>query len=194
MRTSAQTIYGPHTLRHFLPLLILAVGLAASPAIANEAECFQNESHLVIFQDRVDEVGAEFIIRPPARGKIACLFEPQAGDMRIGTPGDPLHYLALLGDYLVLTRSTGPDGDLVIYDLAGDTGTPVVDVPADDEVTVSEEITYWERTGGAIAETCPRYDEYMGYGFGAVTAEERVFDPATGEVTATGESRCSSTQ
>lgn len=193
MPTSVEIMDGSTTLR-LLPLLLLSAGLATVPAMANEAECFQNESHLVIFQDRVDEVGAEFIIRPPAHGKIACLFEPQHGDILVGGLDDPLHYLALMGDYLALTRSTGPDGDLVIYDLGGDTGTPVIDVPADDDVTMTDAITYWERTGEATAANCPRYDEYMGYGFGAVIAEERVFDPATGAVTATGERRCSSTQ
>ncbi|WP_140048912.1 hypothetical protein [Devosia lucknowensis] len=177
-----------------LPLLFLCACAAPVPVLASEAQCFQSKNHLVVFHDRIDEVGSDFIVRPPARGKIACVFDPTPDDRRIGAPGDPLHFLTLLGDYLILTRSTGPDGDLVIYDLSGASDEPVIDVPADDDVVVTEELTYWERTSDATSENCPQYEAYTSDGLGSVIAEERVFDPATGDVTETGNARCSATQ
>lgn len=182
-------------MRLIAPILATGFAFVAAPAFGQEAQCFQNESYLVIAQERVDEVGADFLVREPALGKIKCAFTEQSGDLRIGEPGNPLHYTGLAGYYLVLSRSTGPDGDVVIYDLRNIASGPLVDVPADDDVTIApQEITFWERTGEANADNCPRFAEYKGYGFGAVIAEERVLDVADGEVVQTGQMRCSSTQ
>lgn len=180
------------------PILLLAaafLGLTAMPALAQEAQCFQNEQYLVIAQERVDEVGADFIIRDPARGKIACVYEQREGDRLIGDPGDPLHYEGLAGQYLVLTRSTGPQGDLVVYDLTTDLFTPLIDVRAEDEITIADDsITYWQRLILGTAVNCPEYADNTGYGLGSMIYEERVFDLATVTVAATGRTRCSSTQ
>lgn len=172
-----------------------ALCLTMAPASAWELECYQNENYLVIAQERTDEVGADFLIRQPARGKFACAFEEQPGDARIGAPDDPLHYNALVGTFLVLDRSTGPDGDLVIYDLSEKPPARVIDVPADSEVTIEDgRITYWERVADGNAENCSEYAEYSKAGLGAVIAEGRVFDTASGAATATRKKRCSATQ
>jgi hypothetical protein len=171
-----------------------ALSLVTAPALAQEAQCFQNDQFLVISQERTDEVGADFLIRSPAKGKIKCVFEQHDGDVLLGAPDDPLHFAQLLGHYLVLTRSTGPDGDLVIYDLE-DPDAPVLDVPADDEISATEtELTFWERTVAGTAENCSDFAQYEEWGMGAVIAEEQVFNAADGSVTATGEKRCSATQ
>tara|TARA_R110002020_G_scaffold134603_2_gene300700 strand:+ start:5688 stop:6236 length:549 start_codon:yes stop_codon:yes gene_type:complete len=180
-----------------LPVMLIAAtfGLAATPALAQQAQCIQNDTHLVIAQQRSDEAGTDFIIRPPARGKIACRYEQHDGDILIGSPDDPLWYEALSGNYLILTRSTGPQGDLVIYDLATDPSTPLLDLPAADDLTIGEaEITFWERTIAGTAANCPQYAEHQGYGFGSVIVEQRIFDITTGQVRSTGASRCSNTQ
>ena len=180
-------------LRLILPAMLLV--LAAAPVAAQEAQCFQNEHFLVIFQDRTDEVGSDFIIRPPALGKVACTFETRNGDIRIGEAGDPLHFLGLAGPHLILSRSTGPDGDLVIYDLERSAFNPFIDVRADDEVTIeTDRVVFWERTMTGTETNCPEFSEYTGYGLGAVIAEERVFEVETRAVTSTGKTRCSSTQ
>ncbi|MGB3335928.1 MAG: hypothetical protein WBA73_01985 [Devosia sp.] len=180
------------------PMLLLAtviIALAATPALAQEAQCFQNDQYLVIAQERVDEVGADFIIRSPAKGKIACVFEEQAGDRRIGALDDPLHYEGLAGQYLVLTRSTGPQGDLVVYDLSTDLFAPLIDARAEDEVTITDEsITYWQHLILGTAVNCPEFAEHSGYDLGSMIYEERVFDLATVTIAATGNTRCSSTQ
>lgn len=168
------------------------LGFAVS-AQAQEAQCFQNEQFLVIAQERTDDVGTDFLVRAPAKGKIKCEFVEAEGDFSIGNPDDPLWYAGLAGKYLALTRSTGPDGDVVIYDL--DSRSKVVDVAADDDLAVDEDrVVYWERVAEGTDKTCPEFAEYQANGLGAVIAEERVFDATTGEIAKTGESRCSATQ
>lgn len=170
------------------------VALAATQAAtAQEAQCFQNGHYLVIAQERSESVGTDFIIRPPARGKIKCEFVPAQGDLLLDDRDEALWYAGLAGHYLALTRSTGPDGDVVIYDIA--TQTVVVDVPADDDLAVDEDgIIYWERVAQGTAENCPEFAEYDANGLGAVIAEERVFEVSSGAITASGDNRCSATQ
>jgi hypothetical protein len=177
------------------PALVISTLIPALPTLAQEAQCFQNEHYLVIAQQRIDAVGSDFIIRPPAQGKIACTFETRDGDIRIGEADDPLHFAGQAGPYLVLSRSTGPDGDLVIYDLDAGGFEPVVDVPADDEVTIDDQqVTYWERTDQGTADNCPDFAEHQSYGFGSVISEQRTFDVATGTISASGEWHCTNTQ
>lgn len=178
-----------------LPLLLAIAVVAATPTFAQEAHCFQNEQFLVIAQDRVDEVGTDFIVRPPAKGKIACVYEERESDQLLDRPGDPLHFEGLVGQYLVLTRSTGPQGDLVVYDLASDLYTPLLDVGAGDEITIADDsITYWQEAIRGTAVNCPSFDENTGYGLGSMIYEERVLDLATVTLSSTGSTRCSSTQ
>ncbi|MDB5614384.1 MAG: hypothetical protein JWQ22_2037 [Devosia sp.] len=171
------------------------LGLSAIPALSQEAQCFQNDQFLVIAQERTDEVGTDFLVRPPARGKIACVFEQQPDDMLIGSPDDPLWFEGLAGQYLVLTRSTGPEGDLVIYDLKTELFMPLLDVRADDELTISEtEVTYWPQLIGGTAVNCPSFAENTANGLGSMIYEERVLNLAALTVAATGKTLCSSTQ
>lgn len=176
-----------------LALAASMLALLAAPALAQEAQCFQNENFLVIAQERTEDVGMNILARAPARGKIKCEYAERAGDFVVNPDGDALWYQGLAGNYLVLTRSTGPDGDLVIYDLA--TQERFLDEPADAEVTIGEDkIVYWLRTKAGTAKNCPEFAEYSSNGLGAVIAEERVLDIASGEITATGEKRCTATQ
>lgn len=176
-----------------LALAASVFAVIAVPALAEEALCFQNESFLVIAQERTEDVGMDILARAPARGKIKCEYAEKAGDFIVNPDGEPFWYQGLAGDYLVLTRSTGPDGDIVIYDLANE--TVFIDEPADDEMTVADgSVTFWQRTRPGTAKNCPEYAEYTSNGLGAIIAEQRVLDIASGEVTSTGEKRCTATQ
>jgi hypothetical protein len=55
-------------------------------------------------------------------------------------------------------------------------------------------VTFWQRTKQGTAKNCREFDEYSSNGLGAVIAEERVLDVASGEIKATGEKHCSPTQ
>ncbi len=184
-------------LGHTLVFLLL---LCAAPAVAQEAQCFQNEQFLVVAQDRSDSAGMEILAREPARGKIKCEYAERDGDVVVnpvgqeGWPdGQPLWFEGLAGKYLVLTRSTGPDGDILIIDL--DEHQTIVDEAADDEITVSDDaVTYWMRVEAGTAKNCPQFEEFTSNGLGAVIAEEQVLDIGSGEIKSTGEKRCSATQ
>jgi hypothetical protein len=177
-------------------LLLLLAGLvvfAPLPSLAQEAQCFQDENFLVIAQERTDEVGTNFVVRPAVRGKFKCIYAPAEGDLVLDDPDDPLWYAGLAGDYLALTRSTGPDGDVVIYNLRS--LQIAVDVAADDDVTAtSEMISYWERTTPGSTGNCPEFADYTSNGLGAVLAEETVLDVESGKISRTGRNRCSATQ
>ena len=176
-------------------LASLMLGLTAMPTLAAEAQCFQSDQFLVIAQERFDEVGTGFIIRPPARGKIACRYEIGETDLVLSNPGDPLHYEQLIGQYLVLTRSTGPQGDLVVYDLTRDLYTPLLDVRAEDEIAITDQtVTYWQQLILGTEANCPDYAANTGNGLGSMIYEERILDLASVTVAATGRTRCSSTQ
>jgi len=176
--------------------LVAAFACFATPALAQDAQCFQNDKFLVIGQAYTDEVGSRFLVRAPEYGKIICDFRERQGDMLIGSPGDPLHYAGLAGRYLVLTRSTGPDGNVVIYDLENlDPMTPYIDIAADDQLTVDDRrVVYWARQEQGTAENCPQFAEAQSVGMDTVIANEVVLDTQTGDVAATGMSRCSMTQ
>jgi hypothetical protein len=177
-----------------LPLIAaLAFAAAAAPAYAQEAQCFQNETALVITRERTDDVGMDILVRAPARGKIKCEYRERAGDWIIGEPAEPLWYEGLAGNYLVLSRSTGPDGDIVIYDLVD--RSVLLDAPEDMSITIADDsVTFWQRTVPANEGNCPELAEYTANGLGAIIAEEQVLDVASGTIKATGQSRCSATQ
>lgn len=181
-------------MKNILALAAAMLGLSVIPAFA-QAECYQSDQFLVIAQQRLDEVGTDFIIRPPAKGKIGCLYEIADDDVVLSNPGDPLHFLQLAGQYLILTRSTGPQGDLVIYDLEDEWLMPLLDVRAEDEITVSgQSVTYWQQLIGGKPVNCPSFAENTAMGLGSMIYEERVLDLETLTVAATGETRCSTTQ
>lgn len=179
---------------HRLAFATAALFAATSlPALAEEAQCFQNDQFLVIAQERSEDVGTDILVREPAKGKIACVYAEQPGDYVVNPDGEPLWYEGLMGKYLVMTRSTGPDGNLVIRDL--ETQDLVLDEWVDDDVVLSStEVTFWQRFEDGNADTCPEYAEYTANGLGAVIAHEQVFDSERGTITATGAERCSATQ
>lgn len=179
--------------------LVAACGLAllATPAFAQDtvSNCYQSGPYFVIAQERAEEAGTNFIIKALPKGTKApqCSFTAAEGDVELKNPEDAFWYEGLAGKYLVLTRSTGPDGDVVIYDMASNRN--VVDIPADAEVTVADDqVSYWQRTGDATAATCPELDQYKADGLGAVIAAQTTLTVATGAIVATGKTHCSATQ
>ncbi len=172
------------------PLAALAAAILTLPAQAQQAQCIQNDTYLVITQDRTGEVGENLLVRPAAQGKLDCLYVEQDGDYIVNTAGDPLWFEALLGKYLIMTRSTGPDGNLVVRDL--ETQGLLIDEWVDDDIIITDtEVTFWQRFEDGNADNCAEYDAYAADGLGAVIAREPVFDALTGGQNATGQERCS---
>ena len=174
-------------------LLSLAVALPAS-AIASETECHENRFFSVSVKPYAEEPGARFTVRALTGGKVkkGCRFKPSAHDFVIGKPGDPLWFSALEGKMLVLTRSTGPQGDLVVYDLVK--RKPVLDVPSDSHAIEKGSLSFWQRIGEATEKACPEFAEHQLNGFTSVIVQRKLLDLSSGKLTQTAEKRCEAVQ
>jgi len=176
-------------------LAVLACGplLCVSLANASEPQCYTNARYHVAALPYPDDAGNTFsVIRlNGAAAPAACAFDDKA-DLVIGKAGDPLWFGELADDSLILNRSTGPQGDLVVYDLAS--GAAILDVPSDEYERQGNRITFWQRMAQATAENCPEFAENSANGLGSVTAIEKVLDLTTKAVSETGQSKCVSVQ
>ncbi|CAN7638553.1 hypothetical protein LJR030_001780 [Rhizobium sp. LjRoot30] len=174
--------------------LAAACLLAPLPVFAGEVECHANKEYAVAVQSYDEDAGAQFAVTA-LKGKkkpASCRFDADKADLVIGEPGDPLWYGDQTGKYLILTRSTGPQGDLVVYDLS--TGKSVLDVPADEYEVSGGKLAFWERTGEATAENCPSFAENQANGMGSAVAERKQLDLKSLKISKTGEERCDATQ
>lgn len=170
-------------------LTLLAIPAAA---VAQDATCYSSPGFVVAALENTENPGTRFSILPAgAVGSDTCRFDA-AGDYVIGDGEDPIWFAALAGNMLVLSRSTGPQGDLVVHDLAS--RKIVLDVPADDFTADPKGITFWERAEEANASNCPEFAEHQANGLGAVISLESRFDFTSAAVTRTGKSRCDATQ
>lgn len=185
-----QIMTGPlTTLVAALPLLCVTL---SSTSMA-EPQCHGNDRYHVVIDPYPDDAGNRFaVIRLNGTAPPACVFDESKAALVIGKPGDPLWYADLAGDSLVLSRSTGPQGDLVVYDLR--TGQPVLDVPSDEYELKDNRLAFWQRTVPATAETCPGFAENEANGFGSVTAVLKTLNLETNAVSAAGESKCVAVQ
>jgi hypothetical protein len=105
------------TTAHILALLACGCVSLSSASLA-EPQCHSNDIYHIVVEPYPDDAGNRFAVNrlkgaPPA----GCIFDEAKADLVIGKRGDPLWYADLSGDHLILSRSTGPQGDLVVYDL-----------------------------------------------------------------------------
>lgn len=175
-------------------IFVFGCSTFAGSVLAQEVECHANTEYSVAGKAYKDEVGAQFAITA-LNGKPApkkCAFDARKADFVIGKPGDPLHFGAQAGNLLILSRSTGPEGALVVYDLK--TRKTVLDVPADDYAVQGDRLTFWQRTVEATKKNCKSFDENKKNGLGSVISVQKVLDIKTGTVKDLGKSRCDATQ
>ncbi|WP_117191226.1 hypothetical protein [Rhizobium terrae] len=175
-------------------LLASSLFVMADAASAQDVECHSNKDFLVAAKSYQDEAGSQFAVTALA-GKpkpAKCVFDMRKADFVIGTPGDPLWFGEQSGNLLILSRSTGPEGDLVIYDLK--TRKAILDVPSDDYALENGRLTFWQRTAQATRKNCPSFARNKANGMGSVISVEKTFDFAANTVKDTGRSRCDATQ
>ncbi|MGV3552533.1 hypothetical protein [Rhizobium sp.] len=140
-----------------------------------------------------DDAGNRFAVtRLKGAEQPACRFDEAKANFVIGQRGDALWFDELADGSLILTRSTGPQGDLVIYDLK--TGKAELDVPSDEYERKGNVVSFWQRTEAATAANCPDFAENETNGMGSVTAVLKTFDLNSKAVTDTGESKCIAVQ
>jgi hypothetical protein len=179
--------------------LLFALGLAyacscVSLAEAANVECHSNKQFFIAAKPFDDEPGSLFAVTALAHKPApkTCSFDADHADFVLGQKGDPLWYGDQAGKYLILQRSTGPQGDLVIYDLA--TRKLVLDVPADDFSVEAGSVAFWERTEAATAGNCPNFAENQANGLSSVISKRRLFDPASAKISDTKDERCDAVQ
>ena len=175
-------------------LAFTALTLLGTMTAVSAAECQANKAYSVAWQEYDGEAGAQFAVTTLADRKAPkkCAFDARKASFVIGTPGDPLWFGELAGNLLILTRSTGPQGDLVVYDLAGQ--TKILDVASDDYALSGGKLVFWERGAEATEVNCPDFAENQANGMGSVISAEKRFDAKSGALTATGKQRCDATQ
>jgi hypothetical protein len=113
-------------------------------------------------------------------------------DFTLGTPQDTLWLTGVVGDHLIVTRSTGPQTQLLVHRLTDK--AIVVDVQAYEPEYDSWGITFWHQRDPATADNCPDYDFFVADGLGGVIAHESRYDFASAAVLQSGLTRCEATQ
>ena len=176
-------------------MILLACGcVSLSSASMAEPQCHSNDRYHVVAQPYPDDAGNRFVVTrlDEASAPTGCVHDESKADFTIGTPGDPLWFSGLSGQYLILTRSTGPQGDLVVHDLAGP--KVVLDVSADDFWLEGSILSYWQRDGQATPANCPSFKTNAADGLGSVISSLKLLDLDTGKTIESGEQRCDATQ
>ena len=180
------------TATHILTLLACGCVSLSSASMA-EPQCHSNDEYHVVGQPYPDDAGNQFAVtRLKGPRPAGCVFDKAKADLVIGKAGDPLWYVDLSGDSLILSRSTGPQGDLVVYDLRN--GKPILDVPSDEYELQGSRLSFWGRIGPATAETCPGFAENEANGLRSVTTVLKTLDLETGAVADAGRSKCVAVQ
>lgn len=158
-----------------------------------EPQCHSNDRYHVVAQPFDQDAGNRFAVTRIDGGvPAACVFDEAKADLVIGAEGDPLWFGELAGDGLILSRSTGPQGDLVVYDLR--TGKSILDVPSDEYELKYNVVIFWQRVAQATRETCPTFAENEANGLGSVTAIRKTLDLSTQTVTESKDRKCVAVQ
>lgn len=165
-------------------------GASASPIDA-DSPCYSSDRYSVAVLENDDAPGARFAISA-ASGDGTCRFDESGPMQIIGNGEEPLWFSDIQGKFLILSRSTGPQGDLVVYDL--ESGVKVLDVPSDDFEAYEGGVTFWQRTVDATEKNCPNYAEFEADGLGAMIVERAHYDFASGTIERADEERCDPVQ
>ncbi|MBP0439790.1 hypothetical protein [Tianweitania sediminis] len=173
-----------------LPLL----AVLAAPAWAEEPTCHSVAGYDVLEVENTEGIGTRFAVKAGTNGSAAagCKFKEAEADFVVGSEDDPFHFEAITDRYLIMRRSWGPQGQLVIYDL--DARDIVLDALSDEAVIDATGATFWERIDEGTPANCPQFEEYKADGFGADIAVETRFDFATATATASNNTRCDPSQ
>ena len=120
---------------------------------------------------------------------VMCPLPADEADLVLGEGDFGLHYVDLVADHLVLERSTGPVGDVVVVDLRS--GKTILEAPAASyQYTSDDGIHYSERREDGTAETCDSFEELTALGLGTAIAYDMVLNLETGKTTETGTVSC----
>ncbi|WP_176084093.1 hypothetical protein [Martelella sp. HB161492] len=170
------------------------LGTVVATTAAAEPDCHANDRYRVAVQPHQSTPGERFAVVPvnAATQGLPCRFEDDGNAVIIGSDDDPLWFAGLSGDYLVATRSTGPEGDLVVFQL--ESGEKILDRPAGDFSLEDDALSFWQRQRPAVTGECPALAEDEKAGLSIVIETQIRFDFVTLTPQETGEIRCAAVQ
>ncbi len=155
--------------------------------------CHKAGKYSVLEMESEDSDGTQFAVKESDTSQPAPCPESDAdADFVVGGDEEALWYAGLTPRYLVMTRSTGPEGDVVIFDL--DQRRVALEAHADDVAVDDEGATYWERVADGTPENCPQFADYKANDFGAKIVAETRFAFSDATSSRTGEKRCDPVQ
>jgi hypothetical protein len=168
-------------------------GLTGEEPAAQGSICDLNNGWRVVGVETPDMPGMILNLnKRDAAGKPDCSTTDGTPDFSIGKPEDALWLTGLAGDHMIVSRSTGPKSDLVVFRLTDQ--AKVLDVPSYEPDFDSWGITFWQQKEAATAENCIDYAYFTADGLNGIIAHESRYDFATGQVLVSGMTRCEATQ
>lgn len=183
---------------HWLLLAMLAA--VAPPAFAAPVQppkCHLVSDYLVVTRDRNGETGEDIVVKakPPTEGP--CRYAVKAGDWE---PKVDAAYFSVAGArFLALDVGTGPDRQLLVYDIAA--RRKVFGTPYDDARkvrTTTDGFVFWDVGAQPIKPaTCPkdwRKDPDNVLASSAHVSREILFAFKDGKTRETGRATCMRTQ
>ncbi|MBZ9934695.1 hypothetical protein LB518_00190 [Mesorhizobium sp. BR1-1-16] len=174
--------------------IALAAGLA-TPALA-APKCTSNASYLIVEVSHGEDVGNTYLVRDnTASPKPACSTKKLKTDFVVGSRDDAFYLLKLVGNYLLIDAGTGPDRDLLIYDLASKKQVFSGGYSDDDIKIDSSKVVFW--TGSAEKATkknCKDLASIEKNGLTPVIEALATFDFTSGKLTRSNNLRCSAEQ
>lgn len=149
--------------RTALAALVL-LGAAAGARAADRVQCHAGGGYFVIARERAKEASTEFLVRKTEPGNTpACIYKQAPGDFVIADRSKPYWFKDIRGDYLILTESTGPTENVVMFDLLS--RRKVLDLTAADLKIDDRGIYFWARTEQATPQTCRTFAQIKKDGF-----------------------------
>lgn len=187
-------------MKHYSRLITLTLGTlliaASGVAIAAPAKptCAESAEYLVIARERSDAPGSDFLIRKksPAAKPAACVFKPQAGDMRYPKSADEAAYLmGVHKNRMVLDNGTGALRTIVVVDLA--TGKALLQqVSYQPPVLADGKVTFYDDGPQGTRAKCPELtDDLLP---NSKLEPEKILDVETLSIKPTGKIVCNFTE
>jgi hypothetical protein len=176
----------------------IAALVFALPALAQEEDtetdiaepqCELSANWRVVSTELGDAPGMSMDVnKRDASGQPDCKTKDLKPDFTVGGPDQALWFTFLAADYLVMARSTGPVGNVVIQNLVDK--SVVVDVTSNNAQADSWGVTYWEQKLAGTAETCPQFADFTAQGFKTIITHEMRYDFVTKTTLTSGKTTC----
>ena len=175
---------------------------AADASPAGKPVCRNTPGYLVITREKNGNVGDDILVRrtaSAAQKKSSCAFAVRPGDYVLGRGDEAAYVLAMQRRFIALDVGTGPDRQLLIYDV--ELRKKLVDVPYDDSKSVQvreDRFVYWEIAKNPVKpQSCPavwRQTTENRDARAAHSTREVTFAFVDGLVRDTGNTGCTRTQ